>query len=47
MTDIRLEHVWQDLHHFQDWYDGMKARPSFAEAFYPESHVALSESAKS
>jgi len=42
MTDIHLEHVWQGLHHFQDWYDRIKARPSFAKAFYPEAHVALS-----
>jgi glutathione S-transferase len=41
MSDIRLEHVWSDLKHFRDWYTRIQARPSFAQAFYPEAHVAL------
>ena len=41
MSDIRLEHVWSDLKHFRDWYTRLQARPSFAQAFYPEAHVAL------
>jgi len=41
MSDIRLETVWADLPHFQDWYRRMQAQPSFATAYYPGSRVAL------
>jgi len=40
MSDLRLESAWADLRHFQDWYTRMQSRPSFANAFYPEAHVA-------
>ncbi len=39
MSDLRMENVWTDLRHFQDWYVRVQARPSFAKAFYPEAHV--------
>ena len=39
MSDLRLENVWSDLTHFQDWYNRMQARPSFTKAFYHNSHV--------
>jgi glutathione S-transferase len=45
MSDLRIESVWDGLPHFQDWYARIKARPSFAQAFYPEAHVALPASA--
>jgi glutathione S-transferase len=41
MEDIRLETVWADLPHFQNWYERMQARPSFATAYYPGARVAL------
>jgi glutathione S-transferase len=41
MSDIRLESVWTDLPHFQNWYGRMRARPSFATAYYPGSRVPL------
>ncbi|MGH7779003.1 MAG: glutathione S-transferase family protein [Candidatus Binataceae bacterium] len=40
MSDLGIEKVWDGLPHFQDWYGRMKARPSFAQAFYPEARVA-------
>ncbi len=40
MSDLRIESVWEGLAHFQDWYERIQARPSFAQAFYPEAHVA-------
>lgn len=43
MTDLHLEHVWRGLHHFQDWYDRIKTRPSFETAFYSEARVAISD----
>jgi len=45
MSDIRLEHVWQDLPNFQNWYHRIQSRSSFAKAFYPEARVALPLSA--
>lgn len=40
MSDLRIESVWDGLPHFQAWYARMQARASFAQAFYPEAHVA-------
>ena len=41
MSDIRLESVWADLPHFQNWYERVQARPSFATAYYPGARVSL------
>jgi glutathione S-transferase len=41
MSDIRLESVWADLPHFQNWYERVQVRPSFATAYYPGARVLL------
>jgi len=41
MIDLHLEHVWSELKHFQNWYERIKARPSFETAFYPEARATL------
>lgn len=41
MSDLRLEGIWSDLRHFQDWYRRIQTRPSFATAYYAGSRVPL------
>jgi glutathione S-transferase len=43
MSDIGLEEVWRDLPNMTDWYARMRARSSFEKAFYPGSHVSVTD----
>ena len=43
MTDIGLESIWRDLPNMTDWYARMRARPSFEQAYYPGSRVAVAD----
>ena len=43
MTDIGLENIWRDLPNMTDWYARMRSRPSFEQAYYPGSRVAVAD----
>ncbi len=40
MEDLGLGHMWRDLPAATDWYQRVRARPSFAAAFYDGARVS-------
>lgn len=43
MEDLEMDRLWQDKAHFKSWYQRMKSRPSYNQAYYPGSHVSLQD----
>ena len=39
MEDLGMSNMWDDAHHVADWFDAVKARPSYDVAFYPGSRM--------
>ena len=39
MEDLGMSNMWDDAHHVADWFDAVKARPSYDMAFYPGSRM--------
>ncbi|MDE0779751.1 MAG: glutathione S-transferase family protein [Alphaproteobacteria bacterium] len=39
MEDLGMSNIWDDAHHVAEWFDGVKARPSYDVAFYPGSRI--------
>ena len=42
LDDLGLTDMWRDYPRVADWYSRIKARPSFAAAFYPGSRISES-----
>ena len=41
MADLGYEHLWKDdLPRTTQWFDDIRARPSFAAAFYPSTDLS-------
>ena len=41
LDDLGFAHMWeQDAPHFTDWFERLRNRPSYAEAFYPKSRLS-------
>jgi glutathione S-transferase len=40
MEDLGYEEIWQDLLHMQNWWEGIKARPSYKATFYPGARTS-------
>jgi glutathione S-transferase len=41
MADLRLERIWADLPHFENWYQRIQSRPSFDRAYYPGARLTI------
>lgn len=42
LDDLGLAHLWDRHARVADWYERLKARPSYASAFYPGSRISAS-----
>ena len=41
LDDLRMGHLWADRPRVADWYERIKARPSFAKAYYEGSRLQM------
>ena len=40
MEDMGYDYLWKDLPKMSAWWDRIKARPSYSQAFYPGARMS-------